>query len=718
MSVDLREFRDQLWSATKYHPSAEQLVAHDDESRFKIIAGGIQAGKSYSAEKELLWHIFQYATLNSEDSGGGKRRYNNNQGLWWLVGPTYEMCRPEFQYLMTDLMELGFVKRKQVGFPKEGKCTIELPFGFVETKSGEEVLKLAGVAPDGILACEGAQLDFYAWLKLFERSATRRAWIWASGTFESSFGWYAEWWKKWQGENAQGGRSFSIPTWSNLAVYPGGRQDPEILLQEAVMPPDMFQERFGAIPCPPHGLVFREFSPTKHVVPMHMSEKYEEVFDDFGNLVEVKLPWDHEMELWVDPGAKTYAVLAIMRIGDKVYHYDEVYENNISARMMIDKVQSKTWYDKVKYVVMDVAGRQHHEGESHDEIWRALTQLPIVCKTVGIHAGIERHKSFLVSGVNAEPRLFHNKKCQKTIDEYFGYRFPDDKEGRAVRVYPIDTQNHCIVGDTWIDMPGGKVKIRDLVGAEPWVYCCVDGKVAVRKARNIRKTIENAPIVRVVMDRSELFCTPDHRIMLADGTYCEAQNLEYGQSVMALNRYISNDGYTRVALTGQTKRTLSEHRLVYQEVYGKIPRGYHIHHKDGRQWNQYPDNLIACSMEEHASIHLKEIKKRWWDSEAGKKRKAELQRGTDGKFGENHHVIAVLPAGYEDVYDMEVDEAHNFVANDVVIHNSMKAIAYGLVWHYGVIEYKRPTRLFESPFSDWTDRNRVQIPDWIPAELR
>lgn len=39
---------------------------------------------------------------------------------------------------------------------------------------------------------------------------------------------------------------------------------------------------------------------------------------------------------------------------------------------------------------------------------------------------------------------------------------------------------------------------------------------------------------------------------------------------------------------------------------------------------------------------------------------------------ENHEVIDIEPAGYEDVYDIEVPRTSNFVANGVVVHNSGK----------------------------------------------
>ncbi|KKN90069.1 hypothetical protein LCGC14_0231820 [marine sediment metagenome] len=47
----------------------------------------------------------------------------------------------------------------------------------------------------------------------------------------------------------------------------------------------------------------------------------------------------------------------------------------------------------------------------------------------------------------------------------------------------------------------------------------------------------------------------------------------------------------------------------------------------------------------------------------------------------NHKVISVEFYGYEDVYDMEVEDCHNFVANGIVVHNSGKSTIWdGLFW--------------------------------------
>lgn len=46
-----------------------------------------------------------------------------------------------------------------------------------------------------------------------------------------------------------------------------------------------------------------------------------------------------------------------------------------------------------------------------------------------------------------------------------------------------------------------------------------------------------------------------------------------------------------------------KHRKVWEEVYGKIPDGFEIHHVDGNNKNNDISNLKMVSIREHLSIH-------------------------------------------------------------------------------------------------------------------
>lgn len=49
------------------------------------------------------------------------------------------------------------------------------------------------------------------------------------------------------------------------------------------------------------------------------------------------------------------------------------------------------------------------------------------------------------------------------------------------------------------------------------------------------------------------------------------------------------------------------HRRIYEDNYGPIPDGYHVHHKDGDTENNSPENLEALSPEEHGKVTVQEF---------------------------------------------------------------------------------------------------------------
>ncbi|MDE1970980.1 MAG: HNH endonuclease [Patescibacteria group bacterium] len=48
------------------------------------------------------------------------------------------------------------------------------------------------------------------------------------------------------------------------------------------------------------------------------------------------------------------------------------------------------------------------------------------------------------------------------------------------------------------------------------------------------------------------------------------------------------------------------HRFVWEKVNGKIPKGFHIHHKDGNKSNNDINNLECLSPKEHIDRHFTE----------------------------------------------------------------------------------------------------------------
>lgn len=65
---------------------------------------------------------------------------------------------------------------------------------------------------------------------------------------------------------------------------------------------------------------------------------------------------------------------------------------------------------------------------------------------------------------------------------------------------------------------------------------------------------------------------------------------------------INNSGY-ETYYCKKRKRHIFEHRKVWEDFYGDIPRDHEIHHKDGNKLNNDILNLECMSITEHKRVH-------------------------------------------------------------------------------------------------------------------
>ncbi len=408
--------KEGLWKTAGWEPYAKQRAIHDAAVRVKLVSGGERAGKSEWTAMEML----PWAAVLDE-------------GLLWIIGPDYEQARQEFRYLLAGLDKCGLLDRAHgISMPKVGSWQMWTRLGTeILTKTGRDPTTLASRAPDGIAIVEAAQCEEETYTRARGRVAEKRSPLVMSGTFERGRRWYAEKWRLWQGANLEGARSFSIASWDNIAIYPGGRNDPEILALEAALPKDVFQERHGATPVASSLRVMRDFDPELHV-------SFDAEFD--ANKV---------VQLWVDPGyAHPYAILAIQRVagldGANVNHVDEIWERGLGAKQMIALARKRVWWPNVRALVLDVAGKQHPSAESQEEIWMAETGLRAVMQYIPIADGILRHRTYLLrdgGGEEARPKLLHHPRNAGTIWEYDHYLYSKRGDHRAATELPVDRDN-------------------------------------------------------------------------------------------------------------------------------------------------------------------------------------------------------------------------------------------------------------------------------------
>lgn len=408
--------------------SLEQGAVILCNAREVLGAGGERAGKS--------WVGANY--LNVRDAAWDGE-------LYWIVGKDYERCQNEFEYIAKAMLELNVVQASEIHTPHSGQWYMTLVSGTtIKTWSLQDWLKVGSEAPKGIIICEVAQISHTEYLRLTDRTAEKRGWVIGTGTFEGSLGWYPELWKLYQ-LPGQSGQSFSYPTWSNLAIFPGGENDPEIirLKEKYADRTDYFMERFGGVPSPPKGLVFPEFRALTHVKTM-----------------EIK---DSPIYLWIDPGyAGAYAVEVIQVVDDTIRIIDEIYEQGLVSEEITKVVMQKSWFKLVEGGVVDIAARQHQAMPAVEQIWETPRKddgwpgVRLTSNYVKEEEGRERLHTFLtVNPIDHEPRLFIDPKCHGILsefgicanpftDEAAPYKWKEARTGEVIGKNPDDKNNHGI----------------------------------------------------------------------------------------------------------------------------------------------------------------------------------------------------------------------------------------------------------------------------------
>jgi len=420
-----------------------------------VISGGEQSGKSLTMAEKLETHYL-------EDGD------NENEALlYWLVGHSYDHTRKEFQYLVEDFSKLGALKFASKAI---NPGLIELHDGtIIRTKSADDPRNLMMEAPHGILACEGSNLDLETFERIMGRAAPKRAWVIIGGTLEfgGSVGWFPQILTGWR--DGQDTASFELPTWTNHYLYPGGRNDPEILRLENDSSDQFFMERIAGKPVPPRGLVFPEIRPDIHVKPVEYVE-------------------GHPVHLWIDPGyAGAYAVNACHIFHDQVHMFDQVYVQGKVLSEVMWIVQHSPWINDVRFGVIDIAGSQHQGMPSHAEIW--LQEPPegiglyLNSTKININEGTERLKGFLKPHpLTNQPKILINPRCTGILSEFGlvpnpfdgqtrAYRWQIDHEGNIVGTVPIDKWNHAIkalIYGIWDNFGPGYVASRQKIAVKYW----------------------------------------------------------------------------------------------------------------------------------------------------------------------------------------------------------------------------------------------------------
>ena len=215
----------------------------------------------------------------------------------------------------------------------------------------------------------------------------------------------------------------------------------------------------------------------------------------------------------------------------------------------------------------------------------------------------------------------------------------------------------CFTGDTKVkSLDGNSYSFKELVDNNVktlWTYSIDEnGSVVPSLAKNIRKIKEVNKLVKITLDNGKVIkCTLDHKFMLPDLSYEEAQNLKVGQSLMPIYTKIENKHemyfdrnsgkykYTHdlVGNTILSKEKEDALNRLQDEEHSPNQNIICVHHKgvfnQNNSLNNTPENLEWLTAKEHFIEHSKHNK-----SEKGKEYFRELHKeGKLKSWGETYN---------------------------------------------------------------------------------
>lgn len=194
----------------------------------------------------------------------------------------------------------------------------------------------------------------------------------------------------------------------------------------------------------------------------------------------------------------------------------------------------------------------------------------------------------------------------------------------------------CISGDTPIAVPNGYVTIKEL--AEKYgpddvfiIYSYDHSKQQIVPAygKQARKTA-TAETVKITFDSGKvLVCTPDHRVMRRDGTYCEAAELQPGDSMMPFYRRNlfskikgENDDHYRWIYTMNREESkvkngwIAEHKLIAEWAAGrKMLSNKEVHHVNFVRYDNRPENPLIMNGKEQRAYHSQFLNAKKWSDD-------------------------------------------------------------------------------------------------------
>lgn len=251
--------KDLYYAKAGYTPHPGQQQIHYTSVRFKVLSNGRRWGKTLLGGYEVAPN----APVKCPLTGGPQ--------IGWIVGPNYVDAEKEFRIVYDNLRKQG-VDKDALKFQNNvdsGALHIKTSWGFeLLGKSAKHPEALVGEGLNFVLMVEAGRHKRKTWTEYIRPTLSdRRGWALFSGVPEgrSEHSLLYALWQRGQDPARRTWHSWKMPSWTNTVVFPGGRQDPEILEAEDDLTEDEFRRQYGAEFTDKTGVVIQEYDDEVHV---------------------------------------------------------------------------------------------------------------------------------------------------------------------------------------------------------------------------------------------------------------------------------------------------------------------------------------------------------------------------------------------------------------------------------------------------------------------
>ena len=229
--------------------------------------------------------------------------------------------------------------------------------------------------------------------------------------------------------------SWRLPSWENTAVFPGGRQDPEILSVEETTSEEWFLQEYGAEFTAFVGKIYPEFDELKHIKRIEYNPDWPNyIFFDWGFVNALAA-----LEVQVDPF-------------DNVYIWRETYVHRERLEDILEQMKAREQPEGYK---IDCAYGDAADPEAALTV--SIKLAPCFAEPeakVNWRAGIETVKRFLKLQPTGlldaygepitTPKLFVDYSCKNTIREFQNYRMRQTRTDNDPPEGPHKKDDHAM----------------------------------------------------------------------------------------------------------------------------------------------------------------------------------------------------------------------------------------------------------------------------------